>query len=67
MPFFTHTLLVCRNAINLTTLATNPKLVMNLKYSCIESNDINVSYQTQQSSCISKLAIFAMTANKEDS
>jgi hypothetical protein len=31
-----------------TTLATNPKLVVNLKNFYLELNDLNVSYQTQQ-------------------
>jgi hypothetical protein len=31
-----------------TTLTTNPKLVVNLKDPYLESNDLNVSYQTQQ-------------------
>jgi len=33
---------------NPTTLITNPKLIVNLKDPCLESHDLNVSYQTQQ-------------------
>jgi len=31
-----------------TTPTTNPKLVVNLEDPCLESHDLNVSYQTQQ-------------------
>jgi hypothetical protein len=49
MPLFTYTLFNnVEMPCNLTTLATNLKLVVNLKDLYFESEYLNVSYQTQQ-------------------